>query len=575
MFPTSIVPFILFLDQIDAPQNTITTTIAFEVTHRAPLKRRREKIVSVNGSGERAESSENHDSRNKKNKPDKELAWHCSGNEEEMDVHEKDEDEHRDQEQNNPQQMCPEPDLVSKQKLAFELTHRGPLKRRREKIASVNGSGDIEDSSENDDSHNKKNKPDKELAWHCSGNEEEMDVHEKDEDEHRDQEQNNPQQMCPEPDLVSKQKQETSRRFDSSTKSAFQHRPLENYTEFFTYKTRGMAEYLGKPKSTGFPLANHQIMKVCPTSKVSNLTSHRVNNITTLKKTTQPQKQDIKKPAVTKTNPGKSSGGCMWRLCQVVLVLVVSVVVGLLAFQNFPLPHRPSGGRDHPDWPVREAEFVATLSTLVAMFPGQHSELWRRTRIHLERHLQTAQPTEPVSLMLTAGRRGERTLHCLANRLGFAFASALNTSVLQIDGASKADQDSDLVKLEVDNQLREAFEGDQSVAVIHRFEELPPGSTLIFYRYCDHENAAFKRVFLAFTVLLPEEDLEKQLTLNAVEERVQDFIKDKFVGSKSLDNHAFFNKMDLDKLSGLWSRISHLVLPVAAEESIEHGGCTN
>ncbi|KAK6308678.1 hypothetical protein J4Q44_G00201410 [Coregonus suidteri] len=41
-------------------------------------------------------------------------------------------------------------------------------------------------------------------------------------------------------------------------------------------------------------------------------------------------------------------------------------------------------------------------------FPGQRTELWRRSRIHLER------PTEPVRLMLTAGRRGERKMHCLA-----------------------------------------------------------------------------------------------------------------------------------------------------------------
>lgn len=214
--------------------------------------------------------------------------------------------------------------------------------------------------------------------------------------------------------------------------------------------------------------------------------------------------------------------------------------------------------------------FLRELEMAKTRFPNQRSELWRRSRIHLEKHLENAQPTEPVSLILTAGHRAERTLLCLAQGLASAFSSALNGSVLLIDGASKAHQDSDQVKLDIDSQLRGAFEGDKPVAVIHRFEELPPGSTLIFYRYCDHENSAYKGVFLAFTVLLPQEDLEPQLTVKEVEETVQEYIKVRFVGSSS---KSTFNSMDADKLSGLWSRISHLVLPVAAESEVEENGC--
>lgn len=245
------------------------------------------------------------------------------------------------------------------------------------------------------------------------------------------------------------------------------------------------------------------------------------------------------------------------------LVLLLAVAVMLF---------NPESPPDHTAF-NRTETFHREMKKMEALFPGQRSELWRRSRIHLERHLQTARPTEPVSLMLTAGRRGEKTLHCLALRLASAFSSALNASSVHIDGASKTGQDSDQVKLDIDTQLRGAFEGGQPVAVIHRFEELPPGSTIIFYRYCDHENAAYKEVFLLFTVLLPEEDLGKELSLNEVEERVQDYITDTFVESNSSDKPGSFNRMDRDKLSGLWSRISHLVLPVAVEESIEQGGC--
>ena len=126
------------------------------------------------------------------------------------------------------------------------------------------------------------------------------------------------------------------------------------------------------------------------------------------------------------------------------------------------------------------------------------------------------------------------------------------------------------MKLDLDNQLREAFEGDKPAAVIHRLEELPPSSSLIFYRYCDHENATFKHPLLAFTVLLPQDAVGPEISINQVEELVHSHIHKKFLTSDQPDT---FDRMDVDKLSGLWSRISHLILPVNMEEHIERGGC--
>ncbi|KAM7388327.1 hypothetical protein PAMP_024511 [Pampus punctatissimus] len=215
--------------------------------------------------------------------------------------------------------------------------------------------------------------------------------------------------------------------------------------------------------------------------------------------------------------------------------------------------------------------FLSRIEKVKSQFANQRPELWKRSRIHLERHLNTTQPKEPVSLILTAGLRAERTLHCLAQGLASTFSSALNASVLHIDGASKASQDSDQVKLDIDSQLQGAFEGDKPVAVIHRFEELPPGSTLIFYRYCDHENAAYKKTFLIFTVLLgEEEEIPSKIPLSTVEEMVDDHLRKKFL---SHGHPVAFDRMDLDKYGGLWSRISHLILPVAAEKRMEHEGC--
>ncbi|KAI1891463.1 hypothetical protein AGOR_G00144070 [Albula goreensis] len=250
----------------------------------------------------------------------------------------------------------------------------------------------------------------------------------------------------------------------------------------------------------------------------------------------------------------------------IVIISVIFVFIAVVVSYLFSGSSPPPQPRQDRSVDIFRREFEKVKSS----FPSQTPELWKRGKIHLERHLQTAQPTEPVSMILTSGSRAEKTLHCLASYVAAAFSTALNSSVLHIDGASKAGLESDQVKLDIDNQLRGAFEGDKKAAIIHRFEELPPGSTLIFYRYCDHENAAYKKASLIFTVLLGGDELKSHLSLSTVEEMVQDRIQDKF---RSSTQPASFDKMDVDKFSGLWSRISHLVLPVIAEKHIEQQGC--
>ncbi|XP_029355409.1 torsin-1A-interacting protein 2-like isoform X2 [Echeneis naucrates] len=252
---------------------------------------------------------------------------------------------------------------------------------------------------------------------------------------------------------------------------------------------------------------------------------------------------------------------------QIGTYFVAAVLIGLIAYLWLRSPP-PEFSPQKNDAAVR---FLNHIEKVETEFPNQRAELWKRSRIHLKRHLVTAQPTEPVSLILTAGFRAEKTLQCLARGMASAFSSTFNTSVLHINGSSKASHASDQVKLDIDRELQGAFEGGIPVAVIHRFEELPPGSTLIFYRYCDHENAAYKDTFLIFTVLLAEEEeIPAQIGLNAVEEMVDDHLQKKFL---SHEHPVSYDVMDLDKYGGLWSRISHLILPVAAEERIEREGC--
>lgn len=195
------------------------------------------------------------------------------------------------------------------------------------------------------------------------------------------------------------------------------------------------------------------------------------------------------------------------------------------------------------------------------IFSGQSSDLWYRSQRILELQLRHGNENkEPAIILLTGAQDAKQMLHCVGNYLAKTYASTLNGSYTVLSGTDMPSEDSEDVKMDIDQRLNAGFQGNSKAAVLHRLELLPPGSLIILYKYCDHENAAFKNVALVLTVLLKDPTLQPDIGLNELEETVYDFLKETFITQgKSRTSH---NEMDGDKLGGVWSRISHVVLPV-------------
>ncbi|XP_056387911.1 torsin-1A-interacting protein 2-like [Hyla sarda] len=256
---------------------------------------------------------------------------------------------------------------------------------------------------------------------------------------------------------------------------------------------------------------------------------------------------------------GKPATGYHWLIGPVVSAVVLFVLYFVFSSKGQPPVHQDS---------VLEI-FFKEIARLKKDFPGQNEGLWFRSEKLLQKHLNMSDPSAPSILILTAAQDGEQTLHCVSHRLAKSYADSLSAKWLTVHGPSKSNFDSATSKMQIDEELSSGFQSGSRAAVLYRLETLPPGSLLILYKYCDHENAAFKNVALVLTILLDEQSLEMDLSFTEVEEKVKDFLWERFAYS-GVSAH---NEMDVDKLSGVWSRISHVVLPVLPVGSIESGSC--
>ena len=196
------------------------------------------------------------------------------------------------------------------------------------------------------------------------------------------------------------------------------------------------------------------------------------------------------------------------------------------------------------------------VDQLQLSFTNQTERFWKILKNRGLAHLRNNNPSQPLVFLLAAPPPAHEWVDCLATKLAEMLDPRHKRNFASIDGADEERYPGDKVKKKMDDYLKETFKDDERrVAVIYHLELLPPPSPLLFYSYCDDQNAPHKHIAIIFTVHLPE-DPSLSLSPKEAEATVEKYL------SKQV-----WLRDDPDAVAALLSRIANTVALMNGESN--------
>ena len=183
-----------------------------------------------------------------------------------------------------------------------------------------------------------------------------------------------------------------------------------------------------------------------------------------------------------------------------VIPLIIAFLVIIVAIL---LPH-PDSDPKPPDFDFPSI-FANKIMELQSSFTNQTDRFWRIIKSRSLAHLRNASPPQPLVLLLAAPPAAHSTVDCLARKLAVALDPEHRRMLATINGREERSLPGEKAKKEMDEFLMKRFKNGHRVALVHQLELLPPPSPLLFYSYCNVQNAPYKHVTIIFTVHLPVE----------------------------------------------------------------------
>ena len=195
------------------------------------------------------------------------------------------------------------------------------------------------------------------------------------------------------------------------------------------------------------------------------------------------------------------------------------------------------------------------VDRLQSSFTNQTERFWKILRNRGLAHLRNKDPLQPLVFLLAAPPPAHGWVDCLATKLAEKLDPRHKRNLAIIDGKKEKTNPPDETKKTMDIFLKEKFSAGHRVALIHHLELLPPPSPLLFYSYCDDQNAPHKHVAIIFTVHMPVEP-SSSLSPKEAEGSLEKYLSDEV-----------WVKDEKDAVVALLSRIADTVVLMNGDSS--------
>ena len=261
-------------------------------------------------------------------------------------------------------------------------------------------------------------------------------------------------------------------------------------------------------------------------------------------------KQD--EPAASPKEPDKERVVFI-NICNSVVIHFVPAFIVVFAAILLASPSSPE--------PVNPEIFENKLMELKRSFTNQTDRFWTIVKSRGLAHLRKANPLKPLVLLLAAPSAAHGVVDYLARKLAEVLDPRNKRTLATIDGTEEKRFAGENAKKKMDELLIDKFKAGHRVALIHHLELLPPPLPLLFYSYCDDQNAPHKCVAIIFTVHLPAEP-DASLSPNEAERTVE----------KHLSSEVWARE-DQDAVAALLSRVADTVAGMKGEPDSVKASC--
>ena len=251
-----------------------------------------------------------------------------------------------------------------------------------------------------------------------------------------------------------------------------------------------------------------------------------------------------------KKNPNKLSA--IWRSALAIIVVAIAIIV--VHSHLDPESEQPLCPGCDPNYDFVKI-FENGLQELQTNFTSQTGRFWKILKSRGLAHLRTKSPRQPLVLLFMAPPSAHNVADCFTKKLAAKLDPKHSKELTTIDGKDYQTSPGHEAKEKLDKVLSGALQSGHRATLVNHLELLPPPSPLLFYSYCDNDNAPFKHVAILFTVHLPN---EPDPSLSAVE---TEGLVEKFLSSEVWSNA--YNK---DAVAALLSRITDTVVVLNGED---------